>query len=114
MLTIEALNEYGADTKEGVARCMGMEDFYLQLIATQLEDAGFSRFEEAIDSGDMTKAFDAAHALKGALANLALTPIAEPVSEITERLRNATGPVDVSDIMPKYKDALERLREIAG
>ena len=112
-MNIEKLRELGANVDEGLERCMGMEDFYLQLIATQLEDGNFSRLENALDEGDVAAAFDAAHALKGALANLALTPLAGPVSEITERLRNAAGPVDVSDIMPAYKEALERLLEIA-
>ena len=112
MLTIEALKEYGADTKEGVARCMGMEDFYLQLIETQLGDANFAKLEEALEAGDVQAAFDAAHALKGALGNLELEPLTKPVTEITERLRDAEGPVDVSDLMPVYKEELEKLKSL--
>lgn len=58
----------------------------------------------------MQEAFEAAHALKGAVGNLALTPLYMPLSGITERLRGAQGPVDVSDLMPVYQDALARLR----
>ncbi|MCQ2563083.1 MAG: Hpt domain-containing protein [Mogibacterium sp.] len=61
----------------------------------------------------MTKAFEAAHALKGTLSNLSITPLLEPVVEMTERFRNADEMVDVSDVFPQYKDALERFRALA-
>ena len=32
MLTIEALNAYGADTQAGLRRCLGDESFYLGLV----------------------------------------------------------------------------------
>ena len=43
--------------------------------------------EDAVASKDLDKAFDAAHSLKGVLGNLALTPVYQPVYEITELLR---------------------------
>ena len=38
MMTMEKLIEYGADTKDGLARCLGMEEFYLKLVNTMLGD----------------------------------------------------------------------------
>ena len=32
MLTVEKLKEYGADTGEGLNRCMNNEAFYLRLV----------------------------------------------------------------------------------
>ena len=112
MITIEALNAYGADTKEGLALCMGLEEFYLDLVSRQLEDGNFDRLDKAIGRGDAKDAFEAAHALKGALSNLALTPLAKPVSEITERLRHADTVPDLSDLLPAYEKALEELRAL--
>lgn len=114
MITKDALAAYGADVEGGLERCMGMEDFYLQLVGTMLDDENFSRLDAALESGDYAAAFDAAHGLKGALGNLGLTPLFEPVNEITERLRGATGPVDVSDLLPDYRKALDELRQIRG
>ncbi len=107
MVTIEKLAEYGANTKEGIERCMGMEDFYLQLVGMMFEDENFAKLESAVESGDVRAAFEASHALKGTLGNLSITPLFDPVSKMTERFRGATEPVDVSDLMPVYREAYE-------
>ncbi len=91
MLTIEKLNAFGADTASGVARCVNNEAFYLRMVNMALNDANYGKLETAIHARDLQAAFEAAHALKGILANLALTPILTPVQEITERLRTQAG-----------------------
>lgn len=88
MVTIDILNEFGADTKEGLARCMGNEDFYLKMVDMGIADERFESLYGIIESGDLDAAFEVAHALKGVLGNLALTPIYNPMSEITELLRD--------------------------
>ena len=112
MITIETLKEFGADTEEGLARCMGMEDLYIQLLGTMLDDGNFAKLDAAVEAGDAVAAFEAAHALKGALGNLSLTPVCDPVTEITERLRGQSEMPDLSDLMPKYKEALEKLQSM--
>ena len=112
MITLEKLSAYGADVKEGVARCMGMEDFYLELIEMMFEDENFAALEKAVAEGDAARAFDAAHSLKGALSNLELIPVAKPVSEITEKLRNAKEMPDLTDLMRGYRKALADLKAL--
>ena len=87
MLTIEKLREYGANVDEGLSRCMGREDFYIRMVNMALQDANFDRLKEAVAANDLTAAFEAAHGLKGVLGNLALTPVYDPVCEMTELLR---------------------------
>ena len=87
MLTIDALRDAGVRVEDGLARCFGREDFYLRLVRIALADANFAKLEAAAAAGDMDAGFEAAHALKGALANLDLTPVLEPVKEITEKFR---------------------------
>ena len=41
MLTIEALNQFGADTGDGLARCLNMESMYLRLAGMAPDDANF-------------------------------------------------------------------------
>jgi len=87
MLTLEALKEYGANTEDGMKRCMDNRDFYIRLIGKALENKGFKELEDHIAAGDLDNAFETAHSLKGVLGNLALTPIYDPVCELTELLR---------------------------
>ena len=104
MLTVNALKELGADTKEGLGRCLNNEAFYLRMVNMGLKDGGFEKLKPAVDAGDMGAAFEAAHALKGILGNLSLTPLAEPVNEITEMLRHkeeADYPALVKEILDK-------------
>ena len=87
MITIEQLQEFGVDTKEGLTRCMNMEAFYFKMIKMGLSDGHFDSLGESIVAGNLDEAFEAAHALKGVIGNLALTPIYEPLAEMTEMLR---------------------------
>ena len=48
MITIEALAAYGADTQAGLARCMGMKDFYLRLVNMELNDQNFDKLSAAM------------------------------------------------------------------
>ena len=112
-MTIEALEAYGADVKSGLARCMGMRDFYLKLVGMVLEDENFERLDRALAARDTREAFEAAHALKGAAGNLGLTPLYGPLSEITEKLRNAQGPVKLDGLEEAYREALDGLRALA-
>ena len=87
MLTIDKLREYGANIEEGLARCMNNEAFYLRLVNMAIDDAGFGKLQAAVEAENTKESFEAAHALKGMLGNLALTPLSEPASEMTELLR---------------------------
>ena len=87
MLTIEKLQEFGVDTKEGLTRCMNMEAFYFKMIKMGLSDGHFESLGESLQAGNLEEAFEAAHALKGVIGNLALSPIYEPLAEMTELLR---------------------------
>ena len=112
MLTIEKLIEYGADTADGLERCLNDESFYLELIPSALDRANYERIETSVRSGDLDHAFEAAHALKGVLGNLALTPIYTPVSEMTELLRARRADADYEGLLRQMweaRDALEAL-----
>ncbi len=90
MLTVEALRKWGADTDDGLKRCMNNEAFFLNLVGRVAQDPSFDGLKAAVEAGDLEKGFELAHALKGMSANLSLTPICNPVQEITELLRNRT------------------------
>lgn len=88
MLTVDALKEFGANTAEGLSRCMNNEAFYIRLVKMAAADtSGYDALGEALANNDVKAGFEAAHGLKGMLANLALTPLSQPASELTEILR---------------------------
>ena len=112
MLTVDTLKACGANTAEGLARCFNNEAFYLRLVRMGLADANFDRLSAAMAAGDASAAFEAAHALKGSIGNLALTPIYEPVSALTELLRGKTGQVEGGALLQQALTALETFRAL--
>ncbi len=108
MLTIDTLKEFGADTSEGLARCMNNESFYLMLVKKATQDKRLELLEQQIIDKDLDAAFESAHMLKGMYANLSLTPLTKPVSEMTELLRSRTD-TDYSALLNQAKENFARL-----
>lgn len=111
MLTVEDLKNFGADTEEGLGRCFGKEDFYIRLVGMIPDDPNFDTLAEKIKAGDLQGSFEAAHALKGVLGNLSLTPIYEPVSEMTELLRKKEE-MDYMPLLAEVQKQRDRLKEM--
>ena len=108
MLTLDSLRDFGANVDEGLVRCMNMEAFYLKLVGKAIEDKRIAQLEAQISAGDLDAAFETAHALKGMYANLSLTPLTEPISEMTELLRSRT-PADYAPLLRGAKAQFEKL-----
>ena len=106
-MTLDDLIAYGANVEEGLTRCMNNEGFYLRLVESVKSETGFDKLRQAVEAGNLKEGFEAAHALKGVLSNLALTPLLEPVSEITELLRNETQ-ADYTDLLGRISEAWEK------
>ena len=113
MLTIDAMKEYGANIAEGMGRCLNREDFYLRLVRKAADDKGFETLKEAIDAHDLDRAFDIAHALKGVTANLALTPLYEPIAEMVEFLRRRED-IDYSKWLMQIANRIAALRALCA
>lgn len=111
MLTMEALREIGVQPEEGLKRCMNDEGFYLTLVKMVPDDEGFEKLQSALENHDLNTAFESAHALKGMLGNLSLTPLAEPVQEITELLRSKTE-MDYTPLLTTILQQRDILKEL--
>ena len=111
MAGLEELRAYGANVDEGVKRCVNNEDFYLKMVRKAAEDHSVEDLEKALNEKDLDQAFEISHALKGVMANLALTPITDPISEMVELLRNRTD-TDYSSYLEKIKAKKEELQNI--
>ena len=110
-MTIENLASYGANTQEGLQRCVNNESFYLRMVKMIPGDPNFQKLYDAVGAVDLDAAFEAAHAIKGSTGNLALTPIYAPASEITELLRERkqTDYTALVDAIRKGHDELARI-----
>ena len=113
MLTLDAMREYGANVEEGLGRCVNNEAFYLRLVKIAAGDENFQKLKDAVAADDLDAAFEAAHALKGVLGNLALTPVYTPVLEVTELLRSRTK-TDYTDYIRRMEEQLGKLRALCA
>ena len=111
-MNIDDLRAWGANVDEGLARCMNNEAFYLRLVGMETADKNFEGMRAALAAGDVHAAFEAAHAIKGAAGNLALTPIYEPVCELTELLRGRTEPVEADALVDQIMEQREKARRL--
>ena len=103
MITIEVLRKAGADVETGLSRCVGKEDLYLKLVNMGLGDAKFEELGSALEAGDLDKAFELCHALKGVIGNLAITPLFDALSVMTEKLRGR----EAADYSAMYSSIIE-------
>ena len=110
-MTIEMLEAYGANIKEGLQRCLNNESFYMRMVKMIPGDPNFQKLYDSIDAGNLDAAFEAAHALKGSSGNLSLTPIYGPVTEITELLRSRTE-MDYTPMLETIMQQQETLEKI--
>ena len=92
-------------------RNMEKDERNLKLVATIPGEGNFDKLKDSIAAKDLKAAFEAAHALKGVLGNLSLTPLYTPVVEITELLRSNTDMdyKSLLDTILEKRDELGRL-----
>ena len=105
-LTINTLRQFGANVQDGLTRCLNDEGFYLEMVQMALDEKTYKKLSDAIGSGDIKAVFEAAHALKGVLANVALTPLYDVASEITELSRSGQD--------ADYPAKLEKIMRLRG
>ena len=103
MITIEELKALGADVETGLSRCVGNEALYLKLVGMGLGDTKFEELGSTVKDGNLDKAFELCHALKGVIGNLALTPLYEALSDLTEKLRAR----EEADYQAMYSNIIE-------
>ena len=113
MLSVNDLTEYGADTASGLARCVNKEAMYLKLVGKVPSSPDFEALKKNISEKNYAQAFDHAHGLKGILANLSLTPLLDPVCEITELLRAGTD-TDYAPLLEKIESERAKLEKLCG
>ena len=115
-MVLDSLKAAGADTEDGLKRCLGKEDFYLKMVSLALKNENFELLGGALKTEDYVKSFELCHALKGVTANVSLTPLYDLISDLTEKLR-ACSPADKeaekgSPLEKRGEDFLELYKKI--
>ena len=108
MITLDKLNQFGANTKEGLDRCMNNEAFYLRLVDKAINDDSFIKLKDELENKNYDEAFKIAHSLKGVLGNLSLTPLYDLAVEITENLR-ISKEIDYFELINKLLNKRDEL-----
>lgn len=103
-MIIDELRTYGVDIDTALQRCVNNEALFIKLAKKIPDTAQFNDLKDALKEKDLDKAFDIAHALKGIVSNLAITPLEKPISEMTELLRERKD-IDYSQYIEEMDDA---------
>ena len=106
----ENLQNWGCDIPGAMRRFLDDEELYTSCLATMLADDNFDNLGEAIKANDVSKAFDAAHSLKGTLGNMGLTPMYEIIIQIVEPLRDG----NIDGITEKHQLLMEKYNELVA
>ena len=85
-LILERLTELGCDVSGALPRFLGKREFYCRLLAQVPEEENFESLGAALAAGDAKAAFERAHALKGVLGNMGLTPMYDEACAIVGSL----------------------------
>ena len=102
------LEETGADVETTLKRFMGKDELYLKFLAKFPADQNYAKLGTNLEAGAFEEAYKCAHALKGVVGNLGLTPIFEKVSTLVEELRNkADADVDVARVNELWQETKE-------
>ena len=107
---IDALKAAGADVEEGLARCLGKEDFYLKMVNMGLTNQNFELLQTPLNEKDYEKAFELCHSLKGVIGNLSITPLYDLICSLTEMLRSRTAPD--ADYINIYNQIIEMQKKL--
>ena len=98
------------DIEEGLKRVMNNSALYSKLLLKFKEYTHVSEIEAALEQGEMEKAQNSAHTLKGLAANLSFTELYKKVQEIEAQIKS--GSVD-NEILGQLKNVYVKTMEEA-
>ncbi len=97
------LNNAGLNTAEVLERIGGSHEIFLKFIKKFLDEPNYGLLKDAIEKGDVEKAFIAGHTFKGICSNLSLENLCKTVSEQVEFLR-AKNIDEAKKLMPEITE----------
>jgi len=114
----ECYEAFGGDYNDVLTRLMD-EDFVKMFVVKFLNDKTFDNLVADIEKKDIKEAFREAHTLKGLVQNLSFTSLFEPVSVLTDELRDKesfdeTSGVDemLNKVKEQYDITVKAIKEL--
>lgn len=108
----ELFENYGGDYTATMARFMNNETMYMKFLTMLFKDDNLDKLSEAIKNNDLNSAFEAAHTLKGVVANMGLTPMYDAVNVIVEPLRSRKEDPEYPAMLEKIQTEYARVVEL--
>lgn len=109
----------GFNVKEAMRRFMNSEQLWIKFLKKFKADTSYAKLVEAMEEKDCSKAFEAAHTLKGITGNLAMSRLNDLISEQTEYLRGEVNNFEAAaammpQIMEVYENTVRIMEEVFG
>lgn len=87
MQFLNSLKDFGCDIEAGLDRLKGKADFYKRLISKFPEVIEENEFKALIVSGEIDRAIEKTHLIKGVTANLSFDSLYESYTKMVDFLR---------------------------
>lgn len=81
------LDKYGINVATGTARFCGNTALYHKFLKKFPYDENFKKLADALDAGDASEAYHAAHTIKGVAGNLSIDSVFEASIPLNEALK---------------------------
>ena len=111
--TLELLRENGFDVENALRRVMGKKEYYYKILKKFPDDKSYEKLRSGLAEGDVRKAFEGAHTLKGISGNAGITPVYAAVQPVVELLR-AGSAAGIGPYMDTLEAAYARAVSIIG
>lgn len=106
-MNIDILRSADIDYDSGAERFSGLDAVYQKFLRMFPDDPSYRNTVEAIKNGDLEKAFNYAHTLKGTSGNLSLSELYRTASQLVEDLRIKKTD-NLSDLLTKVTESYEK------
>jgi HPt (histidine-containing phosphotransfer) domain-containing protein len=101
------------DMADGVKRVMNNTKLYVKLLTKFRDDTKPDDIEAALQAGDMEKARNAAHTLKGVAANLSLTELFKQCLELETQIKAAAvNPAQMETVKTVFTSTLQEINKV--
>ena len=103
------------DAEAGLKRVVNNAKLYAKLLGKFSEDPNFSEMIDVLAAGNMEKAKEAVHALKGLAANLSLIELHDRIAELEMEIKTGTvNPNILSIVKDVYAQTLIEVDKVVS